>query len=234
MRQWPGPSATMISAAPSRLHSSMTAATTLRIRVDDLVAMILDQVRLEDDALALERNRRPEMLVLLLQDAGEIGVVIRPPGRCGRRNWPATAGDCSTALSGQAAEPGADAARPSDFCPAGSSRPACDRALGGMPVSASRKELRRADAERERHQGVPMAAGCTQAPSADALVGGGDAARRAAVSASATPGMIAVADRGRASPSRGVRGRRRLSLSQQIPDGRFDARMRSGPGGRAA
>src|SRR6266542_6135208 len=39
----------------------------VRIGVDHLAAMILDQVRLEDDALALERDALAELLVLATQ-----------------------------------------------------------------------------------------------------------------------------------------------------------------------
>ena len=49
----------------------------VRIRVDDLVAMILDEVRLEDDTLAGQSGTRvAEMLVLTAHHVGEVGVVI--------------------------------------------------------------------------------------------------------------------------------------------------------------
>src|SRR5207244_3348243 len=53
-------------------------------RVDHLVAMPFDEVRLEDDAFALKRDRRAEMLVLVLQDLDEIGGVALGPGNVDR------------------------------------------------------------------------------------------------------------------------------------------------------
>ena len=44
--------------------------------VDDLVAVVLDEVRLEDDALALEGNTLAEVFVLASHHVGEVGVVI--------------------------------------------------------------------------------------------------------------------------------------------------------------
>ncbi len=54
----------------------MTAATTCGCGVDDLVAVVLDEVRLEDDALAAERHARAEVLVLAAHHVGEVGVVV--------------------------------------------------------------------------------------------------------------------------------------------------------------
>ena len=52
----------------------------VRMRVDDLVAVVLDEVRLEDDALALERNALAEVLVLPAHHVGEVGVVVADGG----------------------------------------------------------------------------------------------------------------------------------------------------------
>ena len=50
-----------------------------RVRVDDLVAVVLDEVRLEDDALAAERNLGAKGLVLFADDFRQVAVVIRDP-----------------------------------------------------------------------------------------------------------------------------------------------------------
>src|ERR1043166_7993596 len=46
-----------------------------RIGVDHLVAMPFDEIRLQNDAFPFERHGGAEMLVLRLQDTGEVGVV---------------------------------------------------------------------------------------------------------------------------------------------------------------
>ena len=67
--------------APAQLDDG---GDDVRMGVDDLVAVVLDQVRLEDDALALQRHLGAEMLVLPVHHVGEVGVVIGRRGRCGR------------------------------------------------------------------------------------------------------------------------------------------------------
>ena len=51
-----------------------------RVGVDHLVAVILDQVRLQDDSLALQGHLAAEGLVLPADDVGEVGVVITDGG----------------------------------------------------------------------------------------------------------------------------------------------------------
>src|SRR5262249_34521333 len=48
----------------------------VRVGVDDLVAMVLDEVRLEDDPFALEGHLRTESLILPLDRIGAVGVVV--------------------------------------------------------------------------------------------------------------------------------------------------------------
>jgi hypothetical protein len=45
------------------------------MRVDDLVAVVLDEVGLEDDALAGQRHALPECLILLLQHGRQVIVI---------------------------------------------------------------------------------------------------------------------------------------------------------------
>ena len=71
-------------AGPLALAQLDDGVDDARVGVDDLVAVVLDQVRLEDDALARERHVLAEVLELLLQDVGERARRSARPGRCGR------------------------------------------------------------------------------------------------------------------------------------------------------
>src|SRR5713226_1522751 len=48
-----------------------------RIRIDHLVAMILDDVGLEDDALTGQGKTLAKVIELTMKDSGQVGVVVR-------------------------------------------------------------------------------------------------------------------------------------------------------------
>ncbi len=57
----------------------------VRMRVDHLVAVILDQIRLEDHPFAFERHLGPERFILSAYDIGNIRAVVAHGGDVDRR-----------------------------------------------------------------------------------------------------------------------------------------------------
>ena len=210
----------MTSAAPSRLAQLDDGRDDVRVGVDDLVAVVLDQVRLEHDALARERHARAEVLVLPAEDVGEVGVVVADRGDV---DLGSDGGGCAGLRGREPTTPrNVDLTR----SPSGGFRE-----LAGLRLRASASRGRRlagtgcARVRPARRQGLAAAA------TAASHVHGLRVARRPARMRSSSRGrnsatpVVAVQVEGELSPSRGVRGRRSRPVGRGgTANGRPDAR----------
>ena len=202
----------MISAAPFALAQFDDGGDDVRVGVDDLVAVILDEVRLEHDALALERHRCAEVLVLLSAGWRRGRRRSCRPARCGRTSSPAAARSPPTPAS-SAAEPRADA-RQDPASPLRGRAAGDERAGLQKPVrprlGASRRGRKSyvvSHAEGEHHQRLPITVRLQPArrPRLSTAARCGSSSR---LQRFVRPSAVRDTDRGRALPSTDVRYRR--------------------------